>query len=61
VLRQGNINSLLCSTVSLHSTSEGVRFLTLCVVAAQAQRGALEESFAQGKRNKKEAGSKYGW
>jgi hypothetical protein len=31
------------------------------VTAAQTQKGALEESFAQGKKNKKEAGSKYGW
>lgn len=33
----------------------------LTVVVAQSQKGALEEHFAQGRRNKKEAGAKYGW
>jgi hypothetical protein len=31
------------------------------VNAASSQKEALEESFAAGRRNKKEAGSKYGW
>jgi hypothetical protein len=28
---------------------------------ATGQKDALEESFAAGKQNKKEAGSRYGW
>ncbi|PYH91362.1 hypothetical protein BO71DRAFT_401460 [Aspergillus ellipticus CBS 707.79] len=39
----------------------GKHSLQQLVNAATSQREALEESFAAGKRNKKEAGSKYGW
>lgn len=39
----------------------GKHSLQQLVNAASNQREALEESFASGKRNKKEAGSRYGW
>ena len=39
----------------------GKHTLQQLVNAASNQREALEESFATGRRNKKEAGSKYGW
>ncbi|EPS38158.1 hypothetical protein H072_8031 [Dactylellina haptotyla CBS 200.50] len=45
----------------VRSIKPGKHQLTSLLNAAQSQRTALEESFAQGRRNKKEAGSKYGW
>lgn len=39
----------------------GKHSLQQLVNAATAQKDALEESFATGRRNKKEAGAKYGW
>ena len=39
----------------------GKHSLKQLVNAAATQADALEEHFAQGKRNQKEAGSKYGW
>lgn len=39
----------------------GKTSLQQLVNAASTQKEALEESFATGRRNKKEAGSKYGW
>ncbi|KAA8650736.1 PRCC domain-containing protein [Aspergillus tanneri] len=39
----------------------GKHSLQQLVNAASSQREALEDSFASGRRNKKEAGSKYGW
>lgn len=39
----------------------GKHTLQQLVNVASNQRDALEESFATGRRNKKEAGSKYGW
>ncbi|KAF3916090.1 hypothetical protein ABW20_dc0104374 [Dactylellina cionopaga] len=45
----------------VRSIKPGKHQLTSLLNAAQSQRAALEESFAQGRRNKKEAGSKYGW
>lgn len=39
----------------------GKHSLQQLVNAATSQKEALEENFATGKRNKKEAGSKYGW
>ncbi len=39
----------------------GKHNLKQLVNAASNQKAALEEHFASGKRNKKEAGSKYGW
>ena len=39
----------------------GKHSLKQLVTAASGQRDALEESFAAGRRNRKEAGSKYGW
>ena len=39
----------------------GKHSLRQLVNAASNQKDALEESFASGRRNKKEAGSKYGW
>lgn len=45
----------------VRSIKPGKHQLTSLLNAAQNQRAALEESFAEGRRNKKEAGSKYGW
>ncbi|KAF3938164.1 hypothetical protein ABW19_dt0201038 [Dactylella cylindrospora] len=45
----------------VRSIKPGKHSLSSLVNAAQSQRTALEESFAEGRRNKKEAGSKYGW
>ena len=39
----------------------GKHTLQQLVNVASNQREALEESFATGRRNKKEAGAKYGW
>ncbi|KAF5983982.1 hypothetical protein FBULB1_3524 [Fusarium bulbicola] len=39
----------------------GKHSLRQLVQNAQSQREALEDSFAKGKNNRKEAGSKYGW
>ncbi|KAJ5223815.1 hypothetical protein N7468_008357 [Penicillium chermesinum] len=39
----------------------GKTSLKQLVTAASSQKEALEESFAAGRRNKKEAGSRYGW
>jgi hypothetical protein len=39
----------------------GKHSLKQLVSVAQGQKDALEESFAMGRRNKKEAGNKYGW
>ncbi|KZF21606.1 hypothetical protein L228DRAFT_248330 [Xylona heveae TC161] len=45
----------------VRSIAPGKHSLKQLVSAASSQRDALEESFATGKRNKAEAGSKYGW
>lgn len=45
----------------VRSIAPGKHTLQQLVNAASNQRDALEESFATGRRNKKEAGSKYGW
>lgn len=45
----------------VRAIAPGKHTLQQLVNAASSQREALEESFAAGKRNKKEAGSKYGW
>lgn len=45
----------------VRSIAPGKHNLQQLVNAASNQREALEESFASGKRNKKEAGSRYGW
>ncbi|PWY71647.1 hypothetical protein BO70DRAFT_365046 [Aspergillus heteromorphus CBS 117.55] len=45
----------------VRAIAPGKHSLQQLVNAAHSQRDALEESFAAGKRNKKEAGSKYGW
>ncbi|PGH09044.1 hypothetical protein AJ79_05773 [Helicocarpus griseus UAMH5409] len=45
----------------VRSIAPGKHSLQQLVNAASNQREALEESFAAGKRNKKEAGSRYGW
>jgi hypothetical protein len=39
----------------------GKHSLRQLVNAVQTQKDALEESFAAGKSNKREAGSRYGW
>jgi hypothetical protein len=45
----------------VRSIAPGKHSLKQLVNAASNQKDALEESFASGKRNKKEAGSRYGW
>ncbi|RMZ74787.1 hypothetical protein DV737_g5735, partial [Chaetothyriales sp. CBS 132003] len=45
----------------VRAIAPGKHSLRQLVSVAQGQKDALEDSFAIGKRNKKEAGSKYGW
>ena len=45
----------------VRSIAPGKHQLTQLLNAAQQQKGALEEAFAEGKRNRREAGGKYGW
>ena len=45
----------------VRAIAPGKHSLKQLVSAASNQRDALEEQFATGRRNKKEAGSKYGW
>ncbi|KIW35250.1 uncharacterized protein PV07_01955 [Cladophialophora immunda] len=45
----------------VRAIAPGKHSLKQLVSAATGQKEALEESFATGRRNKKEAGSKYGW
>ena len=45
----------------VRAIAPGKHSLKQLVNAASNQKDALEEQFASGKRNKKEAGSKYGW
>lgn len=45
----------------VRAIAPGKHTLQQLVNAASTQREALEDSFAAGRRNKKEAGSKYGW
>lgn len=45
----------------VRAIAPGKHSLKQLVSAASTQREALEEHFASGKRNKREAGSKYGW
>jgi hypothetical protein len=45
----------------VRAIAPGKHSLRQLVSAAQGQKEALEESFATGKRNRKEAGNKYGW
>ena len=45
----------------VRALASGKHSLKQLVNAASTQKDALEEQFASGRRNKKEAGSKYGW
>lgn len=45
----------------VRAIAPGKHSLKSLVASAQGQKDALEESFASGKKNKQEAGSKYGW
>ncbi|OKL62402.1 hypothetical protein UA08_03001 [Talaromyces atroroseus] len=45
----------------VRAISSGKHSLRQLVQVASSQKEALEESFAAGRRNKKEAGSRYGW
>ena len=45
----------------VRAIAPGKHSLRQLVTAASGQRDALEESFASGRRNKREAGNKYGW
>jgi hypothetical protein len=53
------LQSLLNSECSVSSSLEAEALIAN--TDAQSQRTALEDSFAKGKSNRKEAGSKYGW
>jgi Mitotic checkpoint regulator, MAD2B-interacting len=46
---------------SVRAIAPGKHSLKQLVNAASGQKEALEESFASGRRNKKEAGGRYGW
>ncbi|KAK4694941.1 hypothetical protein P7C71_g2720, partial [Lecanoromycetidae sp. Uapishka_2] len=46
---------------AVRAIAPGKHSLKQLVNVASTQKDALEESFASGRRNKKEAGSKYGW
>ncbi|CAG8078247.1 unnamed protein product [Penicillium salamii] len=59
VLAQGELAAAAHNPV--RSIAPGKHTLQQLVNAASSQKEALEESFASGRRNKKEAGSKYGW
>ena len=45
----------------IRALAAGKHSLKQLISAASTQKDALEEHFASGRRNKKEAGSKYGW
>lgn len=45
----------------VRTIAPGKHSLKSLVASAQGQKEALEESFAQGRRNKRETGNKYGW
>lgn len=45
----------------VRSIAPGRHQLQSLLNVAQSQKTALEDSFAQGKRNRREAGSRYGW
>lgn len=45
----------------VRTIAPGKHSLKSLVASAQGQKDALEESFAQGRRNKRETGNKYGW
>ncbi|KAI4156855.1 MAG: hypothetical protein LQ346_009128, partial [Caloplaca aetnensis] len=45
----------------VRALAPGKHSLKQLVSAASNQKDALEEQFASGRRNRKEAGSKYGW
>ncbi|RAO66770.1 uncharacterized protein BHQ10_002782 [Talaromyces amestolkiae] len=45
----------------VRAIAPGKHSLRQLVQAASSQKDALEDSFAAGRRNKKEAGSRYGW
>lgn len=47
--------------IGVRAIAPGKHSLKQLVSAATTQKDALEDSFAQGRRNKKEAGNKYGW
>ncbi|KAF8415481.1 mitotic checkpoint regulator, MAD2B-interacting-domain-containing protein [Tirmania nivea] len=51
----------VASVNPVRSIAPGKHQLTQLLNAAQHQKGALEEAFAEGKRNRREAGGKYGW
>ncbi|KAJ5319851.1 hypothetical protein PENANT_c026G05799 [Penicillium antarcticum] len=59
VLAQGELAAAQHNPV--RAIAPGKHSLQQLVNAASSQKDALEESFAAGRRNKKEAGSKYGW
>ena len=52
---------LMPSNNPVRSIAPGKHSLQQLVNAAQSNKEALEESFARGKSNKKDAGSRYGW
>jgi len=45
----------------VRSIAPGKHSLTQLVGAVASQKDAFDEHFAKGKRNKREAGSRYGW
>ncbi|KAJ5201045.1 hypothetical protein N7449_005848 [Penicillium cf. viridicatum] len=59
VMAQGELAGTQHNPV--RSIAPGKHTLQQLLNVASSQKEALEESFATGRRNKKEAGSKYGW
>ncbi|KAJ5081948.1 hypothetical protein NUU61_010212 [Penicillium alfredii] len=59
VLAQGELAAAQHNPV--RAIAPGKHTLQQLVNAASSQREALEESFASGRRNKREAGARYGW
>lgn len=57
----GELEALQAQSKGVRAIAPGKHSLKQLMNAATSQKDALEDSFAQGRRNKKEAGNKYGW
>src|SRR5438067_12795973 len=55
------LSSLLNGMFVIFGMMRDKWMLTVMGIAAQSQKVAFDEHFATGKRNKKEAGARYGW
>ncbi|KAF2100424.1 hypothetical protein NA57DRAFT_54513 [Rhizodiscina lignyota] len=57
----GELAAQAQQNMGVRAIAPGKHSLKQLMNAATSQKDVLEDSFAQGKRNKKEAGNKYGW